>query len=358
MSYDPYHSAVRRALEDMDLTRRIAGTIPDAVQQIQREWQDRQELLRQMEGRQDVVRRIAERQDFLRQLEEREGMLRAVEEGQKLLKQMGGLPEVAALSDLLYRNRATVNSYIFDTFYGAGATSLGSFGGGSFVEDNEELAESYEEVSEFLDSEEGESVPQELRALPTTEAFTSAEVLEELALEPAAAEERSAEEVEERKERREIRMDIKSEAHQQLRPALQDLDPQLVKLWDGGLQAIAGSNPDKIRHFTVSMRELIREVLHRLAPDQEVKQWNTDPEFYYQGRPTRQARIRYICRSIDQPIYGDFVTINYKVFIETIDGFNKGTHLGVAGFTKEQLDAMETRTAQALLFFLQHGSRN
>jgi Predicted pPIWI-associating nuclease len=360
MSYDPYSSAMRRVMEDLELARRIAGTVPDAVQQVQREWKAKQELFRQMEDRQDVIQRIAERQDFLRQLEERNRIVRAAEEGQKFQKQIGGLPDIAALSGLLYQNRPTVNSYIFDTFYGAGTASLGSFGGSSFIEDNEELAKSYEEVSEFLDSEEeGESMPQELRALPTTEAFTSAEVVEELALEPAAESgENSEEEAEGREERRGIRMDIKAEAQQQLRPALQDLDPRLVKLWDGGLQAIASTNPDKVRHFTVSLRELTREVMHRLAPDQEVKKWNTDPDLYHQGRPTRKARLQYICRSIDQPVYGDFVTINYKVFMETVEGFNKGTHLSDADFTKEQLDALETRAAQALLFLLRLGSRN
>jgi hypothetical protein len=357
MSYDPYDSPMRRALKDLELARRISGTVPDAVHQMQREWEDRRELLRQVQERQDLVQGITERQDFLRQFEEQNRIFRAAEEGQKLLKQVGGLAEAAALSDLLYRNRAAVDTYIYGTFYGAGTSSLGSFGGGSFVEDNEKLAESYGGISELLDSEEGKDIPQELRVLPTTEAFTSAEVLEELTLEPTEAEE-NAKESEEREERREIRMNIKSEAHQRLGPALEELDPRLVTLWEGGLQAIASDNPDKVRHFTVSMRELIREVLHRLAPDQEVKKWNADPTLYHQGHPTRQARVRYICRAIDHPIYGEFVSINYKVFIETIDGFNKGTHLGGAGFTKEQLDAMETRTAQALLFLLRHGHRN
>jgi hypothetical protein len=359
MSYDPYNSAMRRALADMELARRIAGTVPDAVQELQREWNARQELFRQIEDRQDLIQRIADRQDFLRQLEERDRIVRAAEEGQKLLKQAGGLSELIALSDLLYKNRTAVNSYIFDTFYGAGTASLGSFGAGSFVDDNEELAQSYAVVSELLESEGGESVPQDLRALPTAEAFTSAEVVEELALEPSPENgESGKEEDKEREERRGIRTDIKADAKQQLRPALQDLDPNLVKLWDGGLQAIGSTNPDKVRHFTASLRELVREVMHRLAPDQEIKRWNSNPALYHQGRPTRKARLQYICRSIDQPIYKDFVAIDYKVFIQTIDGFNKGTHLSEADFTKEQLDSMETRTAQALLFLLRIGSRN
>src|SRR5262249_39032744 len=124
-----------------------------------------------------------------------------------------------------------------------------------------------------------------------------------------------------------------------------------------GLMASSSNNPDRVRHFTVSFRELLTQVLHLLAPDDKIRKWNSDQDLYHNGKPTRRGRMRYICRSLDQPAFREFVAIDYKVLLETVDIFNKGTHANEADFTKEQIDALQTRTAHALLFLLELGSR-
>lgn len=346
MDFDPVGSAMRRAIQDMDRIRRAAEGYPDAGRQIQQDLMARQELHRQMEGRSEVIRQIEERQDLIRQLTERQDLYRRVEAG-----------HMASLSDLFLRNRSPIDSFAYDTLYGSGASAIGlAYGLGSFGKSNKELAETYEELSAAGGSEGEAQISPELQSMSTVEVFSSAEVVAELEIEPAHRDDKEKE-TEERQQRRQLRQEIQTEAHQQLVPALEALDPALVKMWDGGLMAISGTNPDRIRHFTVSLRELIGQILRMLAPDDEIRKWSSDSDLYYEGKPTRRGRMRYICRSIDQPAFQEFVKVDYKVLLETIDLFHKGTHVIEAGFTREQLNALETRTARSLLFLLQLGKQ-
>ncbi len=358
MGFDPFDSTMQRLLADMDLIRRATGSIPDAVQQIQQDFAARQELQRQLEDRWEIVRRIEESQELVRQLEQRNAAFREIEERHELYRRIGQGSELAALSELFRQHRSLIDSYAYGTLYGGGPASVGLlYGLGSFGESNAELADSYEEVSDLLAEEEGK-ISSDVQAMSTVEVFASAEVVAELDIEPISEDEEDKEEIEERQQRRQLRQEIHSEAHQQLLPALEALDPRLVKMWDGGLMAISGTNPDRVRHFTASLRELLTKVLHILAPDEEIRKWSSDPDLYDKDRPTRRGRMRYICRSIDQPAFQGFVTIDYKVLLETIDLFHKGTHLVEAGFSKEQLSVLETRTAQTLLFLLQIGQKD
>lgn len=111
-----------------------------------------------------------------------------------------------------------------------------------------------------------------------------------------------------------------------------------------------GSNPDRVRHFSASRRELMTQVLHLLAPDQEIHAWSDAPDLYDNGRPTRVARLCYICRSIE--CFTEFVKIDYRLMLRTFDIFQKGTHAVETHFTPEQLSAASTRADQQLLFLL------
>jgi DNA-binding PadR family transcriptional regulator len=51
---------------------------------------------------------------------------------------------------------------------------------------------------------------------------------------------------------------------------LQDVYPPLVDIRDGAWSAVYSSQPDALRQAAHSGRELIRQVLDRLAPDDEV----------------------------------------------------------------------------------------
>jgi hypothetical protein len=119
-----------------------------------------------------------------------------------------------------------------------------------------------------------------------------------------------------------IKQKISIETDDKLQILLLELDPELVSLWLGAKESINSNNPDNARHFNVSLRELYTHVLHKLAPDKEIKCWSANPDDFEDGRPTRAARLRYIYREVNDDSSGTLI----KKFISFSLELNKSTH--------------------------------
>ncbi|MFT7639571.1 MAG: hypothetical protein ACI9G1_001307, partial [Pirellulaceae bacterium] len=72
---------------------------------------------------------------------------------------------------------------------------------------------------------------------------------------------------------------------------LQDFDERLVALLHGARQSLRDDNPDRARHVTTSVRELFTQVLHALAPDNDIRGWTSSDDHFHNNRPTRRARL-------------------------------------------------------------------
>ena len=90
-------------------------------------------------------------------------------------------------------------------------------------------------------------------------------------------------------------------------------------LLQGARAVLNTDNPDRARHVTVSLRELIGRVLHQFAPNNEIKTWSTNPSDYDdKGKPTRRARVLYICRTINCNPLSEFVEADVKSILALI----------------------------------------
>jgi Predicted pPIWI-associating nuclease len=143
-----------------------------------------------------------------------------------------------------------------------------------------------------------------------------------------------------------------------VRELLGRLDAGLVALLDGADEARKSSNPDRVRHATTSLRELITHVLHRLAPDDDVKAWSSDPNHFDKGHPTRAARLLYIQRAINAAPLDDFIRADVGCTVRFIGLFQEGTHAVRSGITELQLRAMQIRTEELLRLLLTLGENS
>ena len=134
--------------------------------------------------------------------------------------------------------------------------------------------------------------------------------------------------------------------------ALAEIDPELPKLWVGARQARMSANPDSQRHFSISIRELLTQVLHRLAPDDAVAAWSVEPDYFHNGRPKRKARVMYICRSVSDGGMRAFLTKDVAALVSFMELFEAGTHSTRNQFSPEMLGAMEIRAAAAIRFLM------
>ena len=79
--------------------------------------------------------------------------------------------------------------------------------------------------------------------------------------------------------------------------ALRTVHAGLCELRHGASSALVAEQPDSLRQAAHSTRELIRQVLDLLAPDDEIRaQPNFQPSSHSKGGITRKMRIRHILR--------------------------------------------------------------
>lgn len=147
--------------------------------------------------------------------------------------------------------------------------------------------------------------------------------------------------------------EIHGETHEKLLAQLEKMDPGLKSMFQGAVYALNSSNPDKVRHFSTSLRELFTHVLHKLSPDDEIHRWSKSKEDFDNGKPTRRARLLYICREINQDSFEAFLNADVKALLEFINLFQSGTHSIQPGYKDKQLKAMLMRMESTLRFLIE-----
>jgi hypothetical protein len=190
--------------------------------------------------------------------------------------------------------------------------------------------------------------PPFVSGLPPIEILTSSDLLDSISRDETDdyVEEADALEIE-------IREDIESS----LEELLGYMNPEINQLWQGAKEAMASTNPDKKRHVVVSLREMLTHILRGVAPDSEVSKWSSKPVHFHEGRPTREARLLYVCRDINHGPFEQFVSKDVEAHIKFIRLFQRGTHELDINFTEQQLRTLIVRT-EALARFLLITSKN
>ena len=132
---------------------------------------------------------------------------------------------------------------------------------------------------------------------------------------------------------------------------LANIDPDLLNLLWGARAALETPNPDRARQVMVSLRELVTHVLHLLAPDASIQNWNNDPNCYHNGRPTRKTRLLYINRKISSASLSKSVDAHVAWTLELIKVLNAETHVISSCLTDQELHTIVIAT-ESLLYSL------
>ena len=116
-------------------------------------------------------------------------------------------------------------------------------------------------------------------------------------------------------------------------------------LLKGAEQSFLSKNPDKIRHTITSLRELITQILHTYAPDDDLKQKYTEPKYYHDGKPTRRTRIEYILfNKYSNSSLVEIVDKDIVAILEMFNLFQEGTHKVVSSLSDDELRFILKRT--------------
>ncbi|CAK8724435.1 MAG: hypothetical protein CDV28_10266 [Candidatus Electronema aureum] len=212
------------------------------------------------------------------------------------------------------------------------------------------LTENYNSFVRSFDSNEIRitNFPPFVSRLPSIELLTSSRLLETISRDGNEDADDQTEPIES-----EITEDIECS----LEELLDWFHPQIRQLLHGAKKALTSGNPDKNRHVVVSLREMITHILHGIAPDDKVHEWTKEPSHYDKGRPTRKARMLYVCRNINHGKFAEFLNEDVNSHVKFIGFFQSGTHSIDIKITNSQLKALIVRT-EALARFLLVTARN
>ncbi len=139
---------------------------------------------------------------------------------------------------------------------------------------------------------------------------------------------------------------------------LVSFDDRCLTLVNGAREALTSTNPDRARHVTTSLRELFRYVIHRLAPDDQVKKWSNDESHFHENRPTRRARLQYICRKVACDPLTEFIEDDVRAALTLMDLLHEGTHAVQSKLTDHQLAAIVQRMEYLILFLIKLDEKN
>jgi Predicted pPIWI-associating nuclease len=153
-----------------------------------------------------------------------------------------------------------------------------------------------------------------------------------------------------------ITIEPEDETYYESLPSLDEelatFDNRLLTMLNGARDSLNSSNPDKARHVTTSVRELFTHIIHRLAPDDDIKKWSTNETHYHENRPTRRARLLYICRKFSCDPLTKFIEDDVRAALSLVDSLNAGTHVVQSKLTQSQLQAIVYRMESLVLFLL------
>ena len=137
---------------------------------------------------------------------------------------------------------------------------------------------------------------------------------------------------------------------------LKQVDPKLARPYIGARDALYDSSADRARHILSSLRELWNHLLRRLAPDDLVKAWiqglANQKDLLYDGKPTRRAKVLYVCRELNNDPLADFLVHDTSALVKMIKFFNR-VHELETNLTEEQLRAIVLKTDSWLMYILQ-----
>jgi hypothetical protein len=134
---------------------------------------------------------------------------------------------------------------------------------------------------------------------------------------------------------------------------LQKVNPALATPYAGARAALGSDNPDRARHILTSLREFWNHLLRQIAPDDQVLAWvpQGETDLLHEGRPTRWARVLYVCRDLNHAPLSDFVVQDTRALVKLVEFFNR-VHQLESELTDEQLRALLLRTDSWLTYIL------
>jgi len=109
----------------------------------------------------------------------------------------------------------------------------------------------------------------------------------------------------------------------ELKEALCQIKPSFYKRLLGAKQSANSNNVEKIRHISVSLRELLKDIINTIVPTDEIK---NNYGSNLNGNPSLELKIDYFFKDITSSSLVEFVKDDVKLIKQIIGVLNTGVH--------------------------------
>lgn len=154
--------------------------------------------------------------------------------------------------------------------------------------------------------------------------------------------------VEEQDAADEIWAGVQAETLAYIEAVLPELNPKLMKSWEGTWAAARRRGPDWARQSASSLRFLLIEVLESVAPVEEVRKSTLPPRYIRDGQILRLGQIHWLCEPVSNRTYGKVVRADLDSTMTIIEAMNEAVHRGDYQEIEGAFGTMAVRAAVAL----------
>jgi len=132
-----------------------------------------------------------------------------------------------------------------------------------------------------------------------------------------------------------------------LKEALYQIKPSFYKRLLGAKQSAKSNNVEKIRHISVSLRELLKDFINTIVPTDEVRNYGSN----LNGNPSLELKIDYFFKDITSSSLTEFVKDDVKLIKQIINVLSTCVH-GEFEFPNEQCLFFLINKVESILLLL------
>jgi hypothetical protein len=146
----------------------------------------------------------------------------------------------------------------------------------------------------------------------------------------------------------EIWAEVQTQTLGYIEAVLPELNPQLMKSWEGAWGTARRRGPDWARQAASSMRFLLIEALEAVAPIEEVRKSNLPARYVQNGQILRLGQIHWLCEPVKNRTYGKVVRADLDSAMTIIEAMNEAVHRDDYKEIEDAFNTMAIRAAVAL----------
>jgi hypothetical protein len=136
-----------------------------------------------------------------------------------------------------------------------------------------------------------------------------------------------------------------------LKEALCQINPSFFRKLLGAKQSAKGNNVEKIRHISVSLRELLKDLINTIIPTDEVKNYYGSS---FARNTSLEQKIDYFFKDIISSNLAEFVINDVKLIKQIIGVLNTGIHDEVKFPNEQSLFFLINKVESILMLLLNY----